>query len=461
MGRVTLIYSVTHFTVDFSCVLLMTALMIPVLESREQWLICVTLYNFCAFALQLPAGAFADRLRRNPELSAFGCTLVMGAWLLMGGWIAAGAGLAARLPGSFGIYTAAAVTAGLGNAFFHVGGGVEILGRSGRRAALPGIYVSTGALGVFLAGQVFRSGPSKTLLMSGAALLLLAVSAALLLWIRRSCRKYAGADGVSCSTGAGGEGCNTGASGAERRSGSPPAACDVPAEPAFCGNRDISKAWYPGGKCGVDAGFYLICLCLFLTVCLRSCLGTVIHYSWNSDFLTGLLFVLGVAGGKALGGIFGDRLGWCRVGTFSLLLSAGALAAGFSHPFFGILGIICFNMTMPLTLTALGELMPGHRGLAFGMTTFALFLGIVPSLLGNPGNLGRPVPLVLLVLLSALLLFVGLRMFEERETAKGLRNVNRQISRHRKTEQDCMPVNGPAGAEGQETERKSVGEDRK
>lgn len=408
MGRVTLIYSVTHFTVDFSCVLLMTALMIPVLESREQWLICVTLYNFCAFALQLPAGAFADRLRRNPELSAFGCTLVMGAWLLMGGWLAAGAGLGARLPGSFGIYGAAAVTAGLGNAFFHVGGGVEILGRSGRRAALPGIYVSTGALGVFLAGQVFRSGPSRTLLMTGAALLMLAVSAVLLLWVRRSCRQAAAADLAGCSDGTAFAGGN------------------VPAEPAFYGNADISGVWSSGGKPRAHAGFYLICLCLFLTVCLRSCLGTVIHYSWNSGFWMGLLFTLGVAGGKALGGIFGDRFGWCRVGTFSLLISAGALAAGFSHPFFGIAGILFFNMTMPLTLTALGELMPGHRGLAFGMTTFALFLGIVPSLLGNPGNLGRPVPLVLLVLLSALLLFAGLRMFENRETEIGSEGANGQ-----------------------------------
>ena len=39
-------------------------------------------------------------------------------------------------------------------------------------------------------------------------------------------------------------------------------------------------------------------------------------------------------------------------------------------------------MTMPITLWAAARLMPGGKGFAFGLLTFALFLGYIPTALG-------------------------------------------------------------------------------
>ena len=39
-------------------------------------------------------------------------------------------------------------------------------------------------------------------------------------------------------------------------------------------------------------------------------------------------------------------------------------------------------MTMPLSLWGAGRLLPGARGFAFGLLTFALFLGYLPGALG-------------------------------------------------------------------------------
>lgn len=39
--------------------------------------------------------------------------------------------------------------AGIGNAMFHIGGGIDVLNISDKKATLSGIFVSTGALGIF------------------------------------------------------------------------------------------------------------------------------------------------------------------------------------------------------------------------------------------------------------------------------------------------------------------------
>ena len=153
-------YSAGHFWVDFSCALLMFSQ----LSGAGEWALCALLYNFCAFALQLPIGLLADRLGRQGRLAALGCGLVTAGWGL------------ACLP------VAAAVTAGLGNACFHVGGGVAILRDGGDRAAPLGIFVSPGAFGIYL-GTLLGRRDGFPGWVAAAGLLLFAL--ALLLLERR------------------------------------------------------------------------------------------------------------------------------------------------------------------------------------------------------------------------------------------------------------------------------------
>jgi len=69
----------------------------------------------------------------------------------------------------------------------------------------------------------------------------------------------------------------------------------------------------------------------------------------------------------------------------------------------GVLAMFLFNMTMPITLFALAKAMPGCRGFAFGLLTFALFLGFLPTYLGagSIGSFGMAV-----VAVSSLVLLV-------------------------------------------------------
>ena len=65
-------------------------------------------------------------------------------------------------------------------------------------------------------------------------------------------------------------------------------------------------------------------------------------------------------------------------------------------------------MTGGPTLGGPARRLPGARGLAFGLLTFALFLGVVPSLLGYELLPGGPLSAALAAVVSLPLLLLGL-----------------------------------------------------
>ena len=66
-------------------------------------------------------------------------------------------------------------------------------------------------------------------------------------------------------------------------------------------------------------------------------------------------------------------------------------------------------MTMPITLWAAAKLLPGAKGFAFGMLTFALFLGFLPVYLGWSVPVQGGVGYAFGALASLVLLVLGLR----------------------------------------------------
>lgn len=292
--------SAGHFWVDFSCALLMFSR----ISGTGEWALCALLYNFCAFALQMPIGLLADRLGRSGSIAALGCALAAAGWGL------------APLP------IAAAVTAGLGNACFHVGGGVQILRDGGDRAAPLGIFVSPGAFGIYFGTLLGRRDGFPGW---AAAVGLVLFALALLL--------------------------------TERRGGEAPEAAPAP-----------------------DGDAALVLVCCFLVVALRSYLGMVLSFPWKTGGWA-LALTCALVLGKAAGGFLGDRLGMIRAAVFSLGLAAVLFCLSGS-PWAGTAAVFLFNMTMPITLWAAARLLP--PGFAFGTLTFALFLGFLPVWLGWP-----------------------------------------------------------------------------
>ena len=147
------LYSAVHFLVDFSC----TFFMFRSIAGAQAGYTCLLLYNFFAFAMQMPLGIVADKLDRNYVFAALGCILAGAAYGLV------------QIP------VAAVAVIGTGNALFHIGGGIDVLNVSEEKLGALGVFVSPGAFGVYL-GRMLGKG---TGFFTGIIPLSLAAAAAL------------------------------------------------------------------------------------------------------------------------------------------------------------------------------------------------------------------------------------------------------------------------------------------
>lgn len=102
--RLVAAYSAAHFAVDLCCAMLV----LPAARAASDKAMALLIYNFCAFAMQLPIGVLADRYGGGRYFSAIGCLMVA---------------LGGLLPSPM----LTAVVCGLGNAAFHIGGGADVM----------------------------------------------------------------------------------------------------------------------------------------------------------------------------------------------------------------------------------------------------------------------------------------------------------------------------------------------
>jgi FSR family fosmidomycin resistance protein-like MFS transporter len=124
----------------------------------------------------------------------------------------------------------------------------------------------------------------------------------------------------------------------------------------------------------LDDAAVVTILITVLVVIIRSYVGLAVSFSWKQGLLFGFLNVLCVACGKTLGGFCGSRFGYRKTVIVSLLLAAVLYLLG-NISVCGLLAALLFNMTMPVTLYLLAEKMRHLEGFAFGILTFALFIG--------------------------------------------------------------------------------------
>lgn len=318
-----------HLLVDAACAYLClgAAAQSDALQTR------LLLYNFCAFALQMPLGVLADRLQKNMPFAALGAGLVAVSFA------------AVKNP------TAAVLFAGLGNAFYHIGGGTDTLLASGGKCTPLGLFVAPGALGILLG----------TLAAKNAFVLPGFVPPVLL--------------------------------------------CALCAVLPLLGKRAAPPMAQPAALPSVRAAFPAVAL-LFGVVFLRSFAGLQMDFPWKTGTAS-VFFATAAAVGKALGGVCGDRMGTRKTCLVSLLLAGLLFCFSGKSAVCGITAVLLFNFTMPLTLWAAARALRGFEGFSFGLLTFALFLGLLPS------YFGFSLPAVALSVgvcgFSAVLLLPGLR----------------------------------------------------
>ena len=315
----TAMYSVLHMFVDGVCAFAMFGTFLK----QEQGYFYVLVYNLCAFALQMPFGAALDLLHVKSGNNYSFCV--------------AGIGVVLTLIGA----VTHPVILGIGNALFHVGGGVGTIcedKRKGWRGRGLGVFVAPGALGLYLGMLLAKNGAGAGWLYGAGVFMIIAcVGMACGLW-------HSGKQGAADALAA-----NWGEAGAAQ---------------------------------GVPLGrIIFMAVCLFLVVVLRSYIGMAVVFPWKTNVFAAVLCTLVIVFGKAAGGFLAAQFGCLR--TAAVSLSAAAvfyLFSGFMPA--GAAALFLFNMTMPVTLYLLICKLPHFPGFSFGLLTFGLFLGFLPEYYG-------------------------------------------------------------------------------
>ena len=311
--KITLaVYTLTHFAVDLGCGWLIYALYNTGAFGADSVATAFLLYNFLAFGVQFIIGAAVDILRAqgkllHKETAYIGSVLVLVALLL-------------------GVNTPwlSVTLVGLGNAAFHVGGGIDSLIYSDGKMSRCGIFVSSGAVGVAL-GMLCGARFADMIYIPAAAV---GFCAFLVLFLGK------------------------------------------------CDDSISSTPDNDSGKTPLCSGTLGLILCLF-AVLVRSYSGFLFSMPWKQGFVLVLVAAGAAMAGKAVGGILSDRFGAREVGAVSLVLSVPLVIFGRESIILSVLGIICFNIAMPITLHTAAARLRGYEGFAFGLTTLALLIGYV------------------------------------------------------------------------------------
>jgi FSR family fosmidomycin resistance protein-like MFS transporter len=307
VGATLLVYGTLHGLVDYVSVGVVFSASALYAASPSRVVLLFLVYNVLAFGLQALIGSGSDQSGSPRRVADIGSLLVLLAGVLL-------------TPSPL----AAILLVGLGNAFFHVGGGSISLELMPRRATAPGLFVAPGALGVFAGTLVGRSGhfsPIVPIVLICA--LALASHLLTLPAIRRS----------SAAT-------------------------------------------------GMQRYFWLVLPALFVAIAVRSLVGLAVVLPWKSNVALAAMLVGSVFLGKSLGGFLADRLGWTKVAAGSLLVAIPLLVFAPDVPALAIAGMLLFNFPMAVTTAAISNLLPGRPGFSFGLTCMALLIGALPTLAG-------------------------------------------------------------------------------
>ena len=348
----TFAYALCHFVVDFACVSSMLCAVSRVLGesgqgSLEVVALSILLYDIVAFTLQLPIGIALDQLDKNSYAALLSYASV-------------GAGVVLSLVPIALLEWPAILLLAIGNALFHSAGGLSVLNISQKHAGPSGIFIATGAIGVFLGTQ---SAQMERLQIAFSLLVLLFLCALITLVVQKVNKKYWNIHNAPFAI------------------------------PEFSSRTLLA--------------IFLLCF----VVALRSYTGMVMAFPWKSEMLLLVLSILGVFAGKALGGMVADRIGFRTTAIFSLIAAATLFVPSWEMPPMGFLAVFFFNFTMSITLASLANILPNAKGTAFGLASFSLAVGALPALVGF--RIEHPAMLSGISLVSALALGVGLTLVKD------------------------------------------------
>jgi len=332
-------YGIMHALIDLSTAgLLFAAIRHHHFIPKQQFFL-ILLYNFLAFATQPIFGFLTDRIKAPKATTTSGIVMVALSFAFL-----------------HSSPVAAIVTASIGNALFHIGGGVINLFVTPRRAVSLGIFIAPGDLGLWAGIYMGNNG----LFTMPLPAVLLALSAA---------------------------------------------AVFIIATPETYGNTErirIESKLPP-----------VVFALLWLSVVVRTLVNTTGGYTLGTSQLTaGALFIAAFLG-KGIGGFVSDKLGWISGGITALLISCPLIAFANGNLPAGASGMLLLNIVMPLSATAMAGVMPKHPGLSMGLYCLALFLGCSIQFMPQKFFFHHSLTLMIFILVLAMTLFAALSLFKK------------------------------------------------
>ena len=332
-------YGFAHMVVDFVCACTVMTIYAKWLLSAQGVFFAILIYNILAFGLQTVFGALTDKFQ-CPKLVA-----LLGCW-----FVALWAIVLKACP------WCATILVWLGNALFHVGGGVICIWVDPEKATPSGIFVAPWAFGLLMWIMLWKSG--NFVWWYGVALL--AISAVAMVLSAKKLDVY-----------------------------------------------NIVNNFSNGQKSNFKVWITVIVLLLLLSIVIRSFVWFIVNYPWKVWTLL-IVFTICIVLGKALWWVLADRFGWKKVWVISLLVSLPCLLFGSQSIVCGMIGIFLFNITMPIALIALIKAMSKRWWLAFGLLCLALLIGAFPSLIGISFTEITNILLIVLILISSFVLYFAL-----------------------------------------------------
>lgn len=322
----------SHLLVDALCIGILFSLYTRQQIEGSSYTYLIMFYNIIAFGIQPIIGYIADS-RQCPKLFAIvGMTLPILSLVFL------------EVP------IIAVILLSVGNAFFHVGGGIISLYSNENKAKSPGLFVAPGAIGVFLAPFLQNNRIGIFIVIT----ILFFHIIVLLRWKTPVITSYSEKEPI------------------------------------------------------IESKWILAIIALLFVICVRAIIGGVLVYKWNTEIKTKSIILFAVVLGKAMGGILGDRFGFRVIGVGGLILSVPLLLLGVEYWYLGVIGLFVFNVTMPITLTTLAIGLKRYKGFAFGLTTLALVIGYVLQYIYKVQYKENFMFMVGIVLFSAISLFFGI-----------------------------------------------------
>ena len=246
------------------------------------------------------------------------------------------------------------LAAGIGSAIFHAGGGSTALTSTPGRAAGPGIFAAFGVIGLALGSQLAFYFSVTTIIAFVLTLIILATA----LWF-------------------------------------------FPITPTVSLTSDFVSS-------GMNIEF--LAFGLVLAVALRSFVWTGIQSGEVGYSQLALSIALAAGLGKLIGGFLADHFGWRTYAIIAVVLSAFLLAFRGEVLWLSLAGIFFLQSVTPLSLAALGRLMPSSPALATSLVLgVGVLLGGLLLVFVNPGWLLGPLGVIVVLFASGGLYWFSLR----------------------------------------------------